>query len=62
MIYNLSNYEGKKLAGKNFENYRKELEEVFGMLNGKSYSQLQGMTLFHNMLTTIRKNKMKLDG
>jgi hypothetical protein len=31
-------------------------------LDGKPYSELQGMTLFHNMLATIRRNKMKLDG
>lgn len=62
MIYNLSNYEGHKLTGRNFDNYRKELQKVFSPLNGKTYSELQGMSLFHNMLATIRKNKMKLDG
>jgi hypothetical protein len=32
------------------------------MLNGKAYSDLKGMTLFHNMMATIRRNKMKLEG
>lgn len=32
------------------------------MLNGKTYSELKGMTLFHNMMATIRRNHMKLDG
>lgn len=62
MIYNLSKYEGHKLTGNNFSNYKKDLQKVFGSLNGRPYSELKGMTLFHDMLSTIRKNKMKLDG
>jgi aarF domain-containing kinase len=64
MIYNLSNYEGKKIhEGGNFESYHKQLSDLFSVLDSTSLNEFNvGMQIFIDMLTIIRENKMKLDG
>lgn len=62
MIYNLSNFEGKKILGGKFQDYYQQLADCFSVLNGQALDDLQGMSLFTDMLTIIRENRMKLDG
>jgi predicted unusual protein kinase regulating ubiquinone biosynthesis (AarF/ABC1/UbiB family) len=62
MIYNLSNYGGKKIKKGQFKGYEKALKEVFSKLDNKDLDELEGMSLLTGMLDTIRDNSMKLDG
>lgn len=40
MIYNLSNYNGKKIKKDQFPEYQKELREVFSKINNDSLDNL----------------------
>lgn len=62
MIYNLSNFEGKKILSGKFQDYYQQLKDCFSVLNNQALDDLQGMSLFVDMLTIIRENRMKLDG
>lgn len=62
MIYNLSNFEGKKILVGKFDDYFNQLKECFSVLNTQSLQDVQGMNVFVDMLTIIRQNRMKLDG
>jgi aarF domain-containing kinase len=62
MIYNLSNFEGKKIIVGKFDNYFNQLKECFSVLNTQTLHDVQGMHVFVDMLTIIRQNRMKLDG
>lgn len=62
MIYNLSNFEGKKIMEGRFESYYKQLLKCFSILNNQALADLKGINLFGEMLQIIRENRMKLDG
>lgn len=62
MIYNLSNFNGKKILMGKFESYYNQLAECFSVLNNQALDDLQGMDIFVEMLNIIRDNRMKLDG
>lgn len=62
MIYNLSNYNGKKIKKDQFPEYHEELQKVFSKINNQNLDNLEGMKLLTGMLDTIRDNNMKLDG
>jgi predicted unusual protein kinase regulating ubiquinone biosynthesis (AarF/ABC1/UbiB family) len=62
MIYNLSNYNGKKIKRGTFPEYEQELREVFSKINNKNLDELEGMKLLTGMLDKIRDHNMKLDG
>ena len=62
MIYNLSNYNGKKIKKDQFKDYLMELKKVFAKINNQNLDDLLGMKLLTGMLDTIRDHNMKLDG
>jgi len=62
MIYNLSNYNGKKIKKGKFPEYEQELREVFAKINDQNLDNLEGMKLLTGMLDKIRDHNMKLDG
>jgi aarF domain-containing kinase len=62
MIYNLSNFEGKKIIVGKFDGYYKQLMDCFSVINNQALDDLKGMNLFVDMLAIIRQNRMKLDG
>ncbi len=54
MIYNLSNYQGKKLGVNGFQGYQRQLTKCFSRLNNENYSELKGMVLLWDMMRIIR--------
>ena len=62
MIYNLSNYNGKKIKKGSFPEYEQELQEVFSKINNANLDNLEGMKLLTGMLDKIRDHNIKLDG
>jgi hypothetical protein len=62
MIYNLSNFEGKKINEGKFTSYKTELKNLFSILEDKSIFDIEGIELMVGMLNIIRNNNMKLDG
>lgn len=62
MIYNLSNFEGKKILEGRFSDYKTELRNLFSVLENKSIFDIEGIELMVGMLNIIRLHNMKLDG
>ena len=62
MIYNMSNFDGKKILNGKFEDYRTELKDLFSVLENKSIFDIEGIELLVGMLNIIREHNMKLDG
>lgn len=62
MIYSLSNFEGKKIIEGNFQDYYRQLQNCFSILNNEELEDVEGINIFVDMLQIIRENRMKLDG
>lgn len=62
MIYSLSNFQGSKIIDGKFEDYSRQLHQLFSVLDKSSIFDMDGMDLLVGMLNIIRTHNMKLDG
>ena len=54
MIYNLSNFNGKKIMMGMYNEYHERLVKLFSVLNNQPLDKLDGMKLLTGMLEIIR--------
>ena len=54
MIFKLSNFEGKKIMEGKYQDYYSQLQKCFSILNQDSLEDLEGMSIFVDMLGIIR--------